>query len=127
MKSARVRAVRKFAASWSEFVRSRTATLRLIFLAFFALFLALVVLAQHFPVRIELKAPFLAILFNDGFVVCALFFPANDFSAFSLLVGSLLHRGWHIGTVDVFFLVFLAACLCGDSERQTGAHHCNCE
>src|SRR6266581_9793222 len=127
MKSARVTAVRKFAASWSEFVRSRTATLRLVFLAFFALFLALVVLAQHFPVRIKLKAPFLAILVDDGFVVRSLFFPANDFPALSFSLGGLLHRDRDVGAADALLFVFLTPCLRAHAERQAGAYHCYCE
>src|SRR6267378_8575859 len=75
-----------------DFCRGRTTTsLRLVFLAFFSLFLSLVVLAQHFAVRVELEAPFFPILVDDGFIVRALFFPANDFAAFGLRIGSLLH------------------------------------
>src|SRR5437667_1386779 len=91
-----------------------------------ALFLALVVLAHHFAVRIELVARFLAILFYDGFVVRALFLPANDFSAFSLLVRSLMYRGRHIIAADLLFLVFLSLSLRSCVDGETGPYHCNC-
>src|SRR5205823_7260606 len=89
---------------------SRTVTSQrdsIILLVLLALFLALVMFAQHFAIRVDLDAPFLAILVDDGFVVRALFFPANDFSALGLLLSGFLHRVRNVRTADGFLFVFL--------------------
>src|ERR1043166_2430921 len=105
----------------------------LVFLAFFgltflALFLALVVLALHFAVRIELVAPLLAILVDDGFVIGTLFFPANDFAATGFFVGGLLNRGRHVRAADfLLFVMFLSTCLGAYAEGESGANQRNSE
>src|SRR6266404_4220080 len=99
--------------------------LTLIFLAFFFVLFALLVLLQEFAVRIEGKAPLFAIFFDDGFIVRTLFFPANDFAALGLRLGGLLYRSRDIRTADVFFFVFLS--LRGNAEGESGADgsYCN--
>src|SRR6266480_3474616 len=100
---------------------------RLVFFAFFALLFALVVFAHDFALRVELEPPFFPVLLNDGFIVRALFFPTNDFAAFGLRIGSLLHRGGYVRTVDGFFLLFISVSLRDSTERESGADRCDCE
>src|SRR2546423_10058679 len=100
---------------------------RLVFLAFFSLFLALVVLAQHFSVPVELEAPFFPVLVDDCFVIRTFFFPANDFAAFSLRIGSLLHGSRHIRGTDIFLLVLFLSCLRDNAEGESGADRSDCE
>src|SRR6266446_7634427 len=98
---------------------------RLIFLAFFFVLFALLVLLQQFAVRIEGKAPLFAIFVDDSFIVRALFFPANDFAALGLRLGSLLHRSRDIRAADgAFFFVFLR--LRGNAEGESGADGSYC-
>src|SRR5438270_1715358 len=98
----------------------------LVFLAFFALLFALVVFAHDFAVGIELEAPFFSVLLDHGFVVRALFFPANDFAAFGLGIGSLLHRRRHIRAADALFFFFFVS-LRDNAESESGADGSDCE
>jgi hypothetical protein len=86
-----------------------------------------VVFAQHFAVRIHFHANLLAILLNDGFEVGTLFLPADNRSAFSFCLGSLLDRSRNIRTVDGLFFVFFFVRLCGHAEYQAGAYRCYCQ
>ena len=88
---------------------------------------AFVVLAEHFAVGVHFDANFLAILLNDGFKVGALFLPADDCSAFGFCLGSLLHSGRDVRTVDGLFFVFFFLRLRGHAECEAGADHCYCE
>ena len=83
-----------------------------------------VVFAQHFAASIHLDANLLAVLFDNGFKVGALFFPADNCSAFCLGLGSLLHRGGHIRAVDGLLFVFFFVRLCGHTECEAGAYRC---
>src|SRR5438270_954394 len=76
-------------------------------LMFLALFLSLVVFVQHFAVRVELESGVFPVLLDDGLIVAALFFPADDLSAFRFLLRRLLHRRRNVGALYRFFLVFL--------------------
>src|SRR5438132_13420515 len=99
----------------------------LVFLAFFSLFLALVVFAHDFPIGVNFDAPFFTTLVDHGFVVRSLFFPANNFAAFSLRLGGFHHRRRHVRTADGFFFVFLFFCLRDPAEGESGADHSDCE
>src|SRR5438874_11162500 len=89
-------------------------------LMFLALFLGLVVFVQHFAVRVELEAGLFAVLLDDGLIVAALFFPADNLSAFRFLLCRLLHRRRNVGALYRFFLVFLFLRL-RNPQRQSGA------
>jgi hypothetical protein len=82
-------------------------------LVFLALFGFLVVLAQHLAVRVDLDAPLLAIFLDDGFEVGALFFPAQDFPAFSFVLARSLHRARNIAAIYCLLLVLALFCLRG--------------
>src|ERR1700731_2276493 len=99
---------------------------RLVFLAFFFVLFALVVFAHDFAIRVDLDAPLFAILFDDGLKVRSLFFPANDFAALGLGVGSLLHRGGHISAPGSFFF-FLFVSLRDNAEGESSADRNDCE
>src|SRR5207253_8784800 len=68
--------------------------------------------------RADFDACLFSVLFNHGFVVAALFFPANDCSAFGLGFNSLLHRCRYIGSADTFLFFFLGRKRCPSAERQ---------
>src|SRR5437870_6348834 len=110
-----------------ESVQSRTETACLVFLAFFFVLFALVVFAHDFAVSIDLDAPLFPTFIDDGFVVRALFFPANNFSAFSFRLGGFHHRRRHVRTADGFFFVFLFFCLRDNAEGESGTDRCDCE
>src|SRR5437762_5651150 len=98
----------------------------LVFLAFFFVLFALVVLSHEFAIRVKLEAPLFAILVDDGFKVRSLFFPAKDFAALGLCVGSLLHRGGHIRAADALLFFFFFR-LCDNAEGESGSDRCDCE
>ena len=75
-------------------------------------------LAQHFAGCIHFNTNLFAVLLSHGFEVGALFFPTDDCSAFCLRLGSLLHRGRHIRTVDSLFLVFFFLRLSSHAKCQ---------
>src|SRR6266576_2250177 len=110
-----------------ESVQSRTETACLVFLAFFFVLFALVVFAHDFAVSIDLDAPLFPTFIDDGFVVRALFFPANNFSAFSFRLGGFHHHRRHVRTADGFFFVFLFFCLRDNAEGESGTDRCDCE
>src|SRR5437870_7404581 len=99
---------------------------RLVLLAFFFVLFALVVFAHEFAVCVKLEAPLFTILFDDGFIVAALFFPAKDFTALGLCVGSLLRRGGHIRAADALLFFFFFR-LCDNAEGESGTDRCDCE
>src|SRR5437870_1332681 len=101
----------------------RSTSLRLILLALFFVFLALLVLAQHFAVRIDLDAPLFPTFIDDGLVVRALFFPANNFSAFGLRLGSFLNCDRNVGAIEGFLFFFFVP-LRSHAESKSGAHRC---
>src|SRR4029453_2882900 len=90
------------------------------FLALLVLF-ALVVF-QDFAIRIHLHASLLAVLLNNGFIVRALLFPANDFPAVSLCLSGFLHFGRNVGAADAVHFVFLSTCLRANAEGKASAH-----
>src|SRR5438874_13239516 len=115
------------ASSAPSFVGAELQQRQLILLAFFALLFALVVLAHDFAVSIDLDAPLFPTFIDDGFIVRTLFFPANNFSAFSLRLGGFHHRRRYVRTADGFFFVFLFFCLFDNAEGESGTDRCDCE
>ena len=91
--------------------RRARSTLFLVFLAFFFVLFALVVFAHDFAVRINFDARLFAVLLDDGFIVRALLFPADNFPAFGFRLGRFLHCGRNISAADALFFVFLFPCL----------------
>src|SRR4030095_1072526 len=85
-------------------------------LAFLALFGRFVMFAQHLAVGVGFVDPFLAIVFNNGFIIGAFLFPANNFAAFSLGLSCFLNCSRNIRTTYTFFFVFLLFSLRGNDE-----------
>src|SRR5438270_349087 len=83
--------------------------------------------AEEFAVGIELVTPFLAVFADDGFIVRALFFPANYRCSFGLFLGSLLHCLRHIRIADALFFLFVSVSVSDRSEGESGADRCDCE
>src|SRR5205807_8377916 len=90
-------------------------------LMFLALFFGFVVFVQHFAVRVELESGVFPVLLDDGLIVAALFFPANNLSAFRFLLRRLLHCRRNVGALYRFFVVFLFLRL-RNRQGQSGAY-----
>ena|SRR5882724_2975523 len=57
---------------------TRSSTHKLVVLAHLFVLFGFVVLAQHFAVRVHLNTNLLPLLLNNGFIIGAFLFPAND-------------------------------------------------
>src|SRR5258708_14814396 len=77
-----------------------------VFRAFFLVLFGFVMFAQHFAVGIHFDADLLSVLVDHAFKVGALFFPADNRSAFCFGLCSLLHPRRHIRTADTVLFVF---------------------
>src|SRR5438046_10335573 len=93
---------------------------RLITGLLFVLF-GFVVSAHDFAVGIHFNAGLFAVLLNNGFIIGAFFFPADNRSAFGLRLGSLLHGLRHIRSADGLLFVFLSGRLCAYAHGQARA------
>ena len=92
----------------------------------FFLFLALFVLAQDLAGGIDLDAPFLAALLDNGFVILSLFLPADNLAAGRFFLRGFLDGRRDIRALQLFFFVFF--CERKSRKRQSAAdRHCRCD
>ena len=87
-------------------LRTTRSTQSLVLRASFLVLFGFVMFAQHFAAGIHFDTNLLSLLVDHGFKVGALFFPADNCSAFCLSLRSLLHRRRHVRAADSLLFVF---------------------